>query len=333
MPPKPKLVAFRLLAFLLACGLPALSSAQQPVESVGARALGMGGAFVAVANDASATHWNPAGLVTAGPAGVTIEWADFRTGNQTGDPVVGLGRRHAYFSSLGTLPVGLSLTRTSDARITDVTGARARATTLATTQYGVSLLQSVVKGLVIGANLKLVRGTVSEAVGSGLSADALLGGDDDRLTMTSHRSTSFDCDLSAMADFDKVRVGVLWKNLRQPGFTNVEGIATHLKRAARAGVSVLPTSGLTLALDMDLDTVDLWDGPRRMLAVGGEQRLTTRLVVRAGARWNRAAEVRGPVYTAGASINLKKSLWFDTHATYGDISRDRGVGAALRAGF
>ena len=32
---------------------------------VGARAMGMGGAFVAVANDASATYWNPAGIVWA----------------------------------------------------------------------------------------------------------------------------------------------------------------------------------------------------------------------------------------------------------------------------
>ena len=29
---------------------------------VGARALGMGGAFVAVANDVSAMYWNPAGI-------------------------------------------------------------------------------------------------------------------------------------------------------------------------------------------------------------------------------------------------------------------------------
>ncbi len=38
----------------------------QVVESVGSRALGMGGAFVAVASDSSAVWWNPAGLA-AGP--------------------------------------------------------------------------------------------------------------------------------------------------------------------------------------------------------------------------------------------------------------------------
>ena len=41
-------------------------AAAQPFEVVGMRALGMGGAFVAVANDSSATWWNPAGLA-AGP--------------------------------------------------------------------------------------------------------------------------------------------------------------------------------------------------------------------------------------------------------------------------
>jgi len=39
-------------------------SSAQIVESVGNRALGMGGAFVAVANDSTATWWNPAGLAT-----------------------------------------------------------------------------------------------------------------------------------------------------------------------------------------------------------------------------------------------------------------------------
>ena len=46
------------LAFV-ATGHPA---AAQQFEIVGTRAAGMGGAFVAVADDSSATYWNPAGL-------------------------------------------------------------------------------------------------------------------------------------------------------------------------------------------------------------------------------------------------------------------------------
>jgi len=36
------------------------------LNSVGARALGLGGAFVGVANDATAIYWNPAGLAGQG---------------------------------------------------------------------------------------------------------------------------------------------------------------------------------------------------------------------------------------------------------------------------
>src|SRR5512144_2223649 len=46
------------LAFV-ATGHPA---AAQQFDIVGTRAAGMGGAFVAVADDSSATYWNPAGL-------------------------------------------------------------------------------------------------------------------------------------------------------------------------------------------------------------------------------------------------------------------------------
>ena len=40
----------------------AAPAAAQTFEIVGTRAAGMGGAFVAVADDASATYWNPGGL-------------------------------------------------------------------------------------------------------------------------------------------------------------------------------------------------------------------------------------------------------------------------------
>lgn len=45
---------------------------------VGSRAIGMGGAYVAVANDVSSIYWNPAGLTGVGPSGgvsfVHTEW-------------------------------------------------------------------------------------------------------------------------------------------------------------------------------------------------------------------------------------------------------------------
>ncbi len=52
------------LVFLLALSSPALASDAGAFLriGVGARALGMGGAFVALADDASACYWNPAGL-------------------------------------------------------------------------------------------------------------------------------------------------------------------------------------------------------------------------------------------------------------------------------
>jgi hypothetical protein len=61
-----KLVIFAMLAFLVGASGQALADSNHafPVfrTGVGARALGMGGAYVAVANDASAGYWNPAGL-------------------------------------------------------------------------------------------------------------------------------------------------------------------------------------------------------------------------------------------------------------------------------
>ncbi len=60
----------RSFAFVVAvCLFGSLSStvaSAQTFETLGTRASGMGGAFVAVADDASAVYWNPAGLVLGG---------------------------------------------------------------------------------------------------------------------------------------------------------------------------------------------------------------------------------------------------------------------------
>jgi len=281
------------LAVFLLLTTPDLASAQLPLESVGSRAQGMAGAFVAVADDPSSTFWNPAGLVTGGPAGAVFDVTRFQTGN-----------RRSFFGSVGTWPLGLSVVHQT---------AQPDGLRFTTTQYGINVLQTVVDHLVVGANFKLVRGTVEDSA--------------------SHSSTAFDADLGAMLDFDRVRVGLVLKNSRQVSFTNSAKGEVPLAREFRAGLAVVPKAGVTLALDLDLDTVGLWDGPRRGIAVGGETRVSSQLTARGGVRWDLEDDLNRPAVSAGASWKLSASVWLDAHYTYSENRRERALGAALRAGY
>ncbi len=147
-------------ALLLLALVPATAGAQAPFEVVGERALGMAGAFVAVADDATAVHWNPAGLVTGQPAGMTIGWYRSQSGNQQGPAQPGLGRAESRFTSLGTWPLGLSYGQFSTSHVVADVASGVQVHTLRTRQVGATILQTVVEGLVAGATIKYVRGDV-----------------------------------------------------------------------------------------------------------------------------------------------------------------------------
>src|SRR5689334_19695070 len=101
-------------ASVLVCVLATAAAAgAQTIETVGERAMGMGGAFVAVADDSTATWWNP-GALAAGPfLDVAAGWSrsDFRQGGER------VGRTGPVAVSLSTPPVGVSYYRF---RITDI---------------------------------------------------------------------------------------------------------------------------------------------------------------------------------------------------------------------
>lgn len=315
-----------LLLGLLAAG-PA--RAQPTFESAGERALGMGGAFVAVADDSTATHWNPAGLVGAGPAGMTIGVYRLQSGNPDAAPALGLGKRSGTLTSVGSYPLGISYGRFEMTDVVPNLGTGVGVQTLRTNQYSATVLQSLVQGLVIGATAKYLRGDVVTTSSDALTLGAAL---DATKSLRGHRSGTFDVDLGVMADMQQVRVGVTFKNLTTPTFGDPAIGEMTIPRQTRLGVAVLPTDGVTLAMDVDLDTVGLRGDLRRMLAFGGESRLSQRLAVRSGVRWSLSGD-RRLVGSAGLSISLRKGLWLDGHYSQSHLDEVREFGVALRAGL
>ena len=323
----PKIFRSALLGLLCVACLAKPAAAQQVFESVGSRALGMGGAFVAVADDGTAAFWNPAGVALGQRGNVTIEWVRFQTGNQNDPPAPGPTKREASFVTLGSRNFNLSYASLQGADIVR-TATGTVGETLQTTQYGATVLQALGHGLILGSTLKLLRGFAASSPASGPAGSNALS---QAFNLQGNTVTRFDFDVGAMVDMKTVRLGLTAKNLEEPSFPGPAGMSFTLKRQVRAGVSVLPTRGLILALDADLDTVDLRGGLRRMIAFGGEQKLGQRVAVRGGLRWSVTGD-RQLVGSGGLSVALKPGAWIDGHYTQGDLDGDRGFGIALRIG-
>lgn len=342
-----------LLASIFVAGAP--SATAQVFESVGTRALGMGGAFVAVADDATATYWNPAGLAT----GAVL---DFCAAHAEGDPLAvraeaeGAGGESAGRSYCLAVPaIGLSYHRLrltgaapSESSTAEGPGGRqdlrpreVAVSSLVATQLGVTLVQTVAPGLVLGTTIKAVRArfaTVRLPAGTppGL---ALEQGRD----LAGRAETVVDADLGLMAVAGHLRVGLVARNLREPGFQSAGGTRTTLARQVRLGVAVIPRGhaaayatdpeGLVLAADLDLTRTPTPLGDRRNVALGVERWWAGRRVgVRAGARASIVDRAR-PVATAGVSVGIVRGVFVEAAATRGDADGDRGWAVGMRAGF
>ena len=297
-------------------------------ELLGSRALGMAGAFVAVADDASAFHWNPAGAVKGSPISVTVGWDDLQFGDSKAPPFAGAASGQNLLTAVYGPPIGFSY---GYMKLAQVVGVRDDGTAIVESltihHLGGTISWPVIQGLTVGGTGKYLRGQA--AIGETLTAtadEALNQG----LDFGGPKDGAFDVDAGVMAEFGPVKAGVTFKNLLQPTFVGDSGIAIQLKRLIRLGLAVTPGAGLTLAFDVDLDTADPLVGLRRMMALGGESRLGSSFALRGGVRWSREGEWQ-PITAVGASFRIYGRSWIDGYATY-SRSNDRGWGIALRTG-
>ena len=172
----------RLARFFVVIGivLSANSAQAQGDPPVGVRAAGMAGAFTAVADDATAAVWNPAGLASGSYASLVIDGNAF-------------SHQSAVFAGFGSPPLALTYVRTATA---EVSSGRKR---LVAHDFGVTLVQSIGDtGVSVGTTLKAVHG-VTSAEG-----------------VPSTSGNAFDADAGVMVSGGLGQIGLVVRNIGEP---------------------------------------------------------------------------------------------------------------------
>jgi hypothetical protein len=325
----------RSLTLALACltTVPGFARAQS-FEALGSRPAGMAGAFVAVADDASAVYWNPAGLAMGAYFSALL---DYSTGEAEPSDVARAGSRSGSLVAIAAPMVGLSYYRLRATTVSEPLddGAAApdvRLQTLITHHAGATLVQSLTDRIAVGATLKLVRGIPATAVVPAGDLEGLL---DDASDLVGSASNAFDADIGVIAALGTLRAGLTVRNVTEPEFDGANG-TVRLDRQIRAGLALTPVNGVLVAADFDLERVPGTVGDERNFALGAEVRILPRAFVRSGFRVSTIDDEpagRRPVVSVGGSYAVFGSLLVDGQATLGSTAGDRGWGLGARVVF
>lgn len=341
------------LTFLL-CPVPV---GAQIFESVGTRALGMGGAFTGVADDATAVYWNPAGLGSGPIFDLAVGHSlteQVRARGLPASPESAATGGSATFFGFAVPSFGLSYYRLQMSEVRGSPDPTAGGTpdrqdhrnqgvvlsSLVTHQVGVTLVQSLLDGLVVGTTLRLVRGSAAiQPVVTEAPPEALLG---DAGRLVGQASTKGDLDAGVMANVGSFRFGVVARNLLEARFeTGSATVQEH--RQVRLGAAMMPgrsaaahvtdEHGLVMAFDLDATRTPTAVGDRRSAAIGVERWwLRRRVGVRGGARASTVGAAR-PVGTGGVSIGVLRGVLVEGEICRGGQDADRGWSVTGRLTF
>jgi len=255
-------------AIALADGVGAFSAFK---SGIGARALAMGGAFVAVADDATAMLWNPAGLA---------QLNDTRIGGMSTD-LFGMGITHQFVGAVTTFAnfgIGLGWERASVAgQVVDEDGIAGDMFTWNEQAILGTLATNIMDIGLAGANVKYYM------------ADDGLGDTAD----------GFGFDLGLLVNLgDMFAVGVTATDLGGTTVNWVDGSQDVVSGLYKAGMAMKLVDGmLVLAADMDFDGTDLGDAH-----VGMEFNIIKELALRGGVVLTNGFQ--DYYFAVGAGINV-----------------------------
>jgi len=274
----------------------------------------MGGAFTAVADDATASWWNPAGVAAGAFLNLIIEY-----GEATDSPASPPG--HGGFSiAFPALGIGYYRMTVSDIRppaTSTAGGAAGRQDTgtpsvrsLELSQLGATVGQSLGNHIVVASTLKWLRAE-----------------DDSQGAL----------DIGAMTIYGIVRAGVMVRNVTESTF-GADADAITLKRQVRGGFAVSSATstafgGATIAVDADFLAVPTALGDERRIAVGTELWAKSRwLGGRAGFSTSTLGESRTAV-SGGVSVAIRHGMFAEAQLTGGSDAVRKGWSTALRLTF
>jgi hypothetical protein len=308
----------------------------------------MAGAFTAVADDATATWWNPAGLAGGAYFNAILEFGNHREPQTDRAPSGGPApawRTKARGVSLAFPALGLSYyrLRVSEIRPETSTGTEGgvrqdkgttevRLRSLVLNQFGATVGQSVGNHLVIGSTLKLVRASFGADVRAPGGASL-----DEAERLPADGETHSGLDMGAMAVFGRTRLGLTVRNVTEPEFGSGSSAIT-LRRQARAGVALSSgTRGVigsaTVAADADLTTTATALGDERRVAAGVEVWTLKRNVgIRGGVGASSIGD-RRLAFSGGLSAAVRRGTYLEAEATGGSDQSRHGWSLGFRVTF
>ena len=310
----------------------------------------MAGAFVAVADDATAAYWNPAGLTTGAFLSLLADHTVSLTRHDGSRPDSPGTDETGAFVGLSTNTTAFSYYRLHINQIERSVLPEGSPDSARQDQWGEATLRSVVThnvaltgaqllypGVSVGSTLRYVRGSYGADVGvAGRTTDAWL---QDAGNVARHAQNRVDLDVGLKLGGERFQAAIVARNLLEPTLDGPAGGSVRLDRQVRAGIAVRPVDGLLLAGDVDLRRLETAHGFRRNLAVGGEYWFGLWFAVRGGARFNledadaEVASAARPVGALGVSLALSEGVYVDAQLTRGRDEAERGWSIAGRVGF